>query len=246
MQEWSFGVWFLVVCTASLGSLISNFLGVWHLDHSLYKKKGSDLNHWKLQPKKMMSPKLVKEARQLTAINSILGGIGYGSYGYYLWLGGWSLLYFDFVHYGFIYSCVSGILVLIYMEVVFFYSHRFWHLHYFRFHKIHHHYSAPQPIAAIAIHPVEFLVNMGLQFLPTLIFPIHGVAYLIVLLHQGNINLQSHSGANTKRRWLPNNEFHDNHHRSVQCNFGQNTTLLDRWHGSLLEQGNGEKYHHAR
>jgi len=123
-------------------------------------------------------------------------------------------------------------LFLIVQEVVFYYSHRLFHLPYIYplVHRKHHQWTAPIGIVCIYTTPIEYLTGNGLSvFLGPLLCRSHIVTWWLwfALAHIGTTI--HHSGYHLPG--FPSPQFHDYHHLTFQWNFGT-LGLLDWLHGT--------------
>ena len=181
----------------------------------------------------------------------IIAGIGSGYITYRIRTDGsssdvvdskFSKLYFNSSEYGYFYLIFSFILVWIYLDGMAYYAHRFWHhkFLYKYFHKWHHYYKSPTSFSIIAMHPIEFFVYFSIIISPIFLIPIYHFNFYFILIYLYYFGLIDHSGIILESifPWQPNSIFHDNHHQYFHCNFGQNSSIWDKLHGSIRNKKN--------
>jgi sterol desaturase/sphingolipid hydroxylase (fatty acid hydroxylase superfamily) len=126
-------------------------------------------------------------------------------------------------------------------EVIFFYGH--WLCHavtplYIAVHKQHHEFPAPNALAALYCHPVEFIL---LDILPLsagfVLFGCH-FSTLLAWVVACMMGTQTHHCGH-RWPWIMGSshqpDFHDYHHERFHCNYG-NVGLFDWIHGTLGRQ----------
>lgn len=88
---------------------------------------------------------------------------------------GYTSLYYNISDRSLLYFIVSIPLVFLFNECAGYYSHRMFHIPvlYKTIHKWHHRYHQPTPLAATAMHPLEFLTYQTYYAAPAFIFPVH-------------------------------------------------------------------------
>lgn len=195
---------------------------------------------WKCQPKKFLSWKDEKHEIILGTICSLQASVVSGVVSCYVSNGGHCTIYYNLSDHGLFYFCISIVTYFVYMEVALYYSHRMLHfpIFYKSIHKYHHRYKQPTPFSTLAMHPLELSLDQVIALLPTFIVPVHFVAVLSVILYNYHYNILSHSGVkmNSIWPWQCSTIFHDNHHQFFHVNFGVNTTIMDKLHGTYRQR----------
>jgi len=135
-----------------------------------------------------------------------------------------------------------------------YYWHRLMHWPpcYRRFHKLHHHYKAPEPFDDLFIHPTEAFGYYCILFSPVLLVPdlpiMSFFAYMGVM---GLCGILDHSGITLKLPGIYNTADHDIHHEYFHFNYAFPFIALDLLHGtyrparsqtSIRQQSSGFKW----
>ncbi|KAI9291663.1 sterol desaturase [Neoconidiobolus thromboides FSU 785] len=117
-------------------------------------------------------------------------------------------------------------------EILFYYSHRLFHLPFFysKFHKKHHEFTAPIGISAVYTTPLDFLVS---NITPLLVGPIvlqsHPVTVWVYFIVAIINTVITHGGYTIPG--FPNPKLHDFHHETFNNMYGV-IGLLDFVHGT--------------
>jgi lathosterol oxidase len=214
------------------------------------KRRRADAATWKCQPDRWLGAGRRAEERAWGTFNAVWGTVLSLAFYFVAHLRlGWTQLYVDTaMHGGLPYYLLSFVLLLLYIEVWAYWSHRFWHIKalYVHFHKWHHRYQPPTPFSAVAFHPLEFAVYViGGQAVFYLV-PFHVSVVVVVGCYTAYYLVADHSGVKCEPLWpwQPTSRFHDDHHRYFHCNFGQHVLWLDRVFGTLRSVK--KKYGEAR
>jgi lathosterol oxidase len=156
---------------------------------------------------------------------------------------GWSLLYTDPGAYGYWYLPVSAVLLLLFHDAYFYWSHRLMHWRplFTRAHLEHHRSTNPSPWAAFAFHPYEAVVQYFGINLATYLFPMHVFVVLGFLVFSTLVNVYAHLGyeflpAGFVRhpigRYLITATHHNQHHARFHGNYGFYFLFWDRLMGT--------------
>ncbi len=234
-----------MVFTAQYILLISTFLvaalyllieGVFYL--FLYAWKKNPFANRKIQHAKI-SVKQLRRERYLSAITLLIFCVT-GFVTGLLIESGRSRIYFDTSLHSNWYF-IACILLLIFLHDTYFYwTHRLLHLpHWFeKIHIKHHLSSSPNPLTALAFHPVEAVIQAAFFPLIIIAVPIHSIALFIFLFYMVFMNVLGHSGFQlfhydkvlSKWLWWNNSsKRHDEHHQYARGNYGLYFTFWDRW-----------------
>ncbi|KAH7120407.1 fatty acid hydroxylase superfamily-domain-containing protein [Dactylonectria estremocensis] len=119
-------------------------------------------------------------------------------------------------------------------EILFYYSHRLFHMPYFyrRIHKVHHKFKAPVSFASQYAHPIEHVVaNVMPIALPPAILGTHIATMWAFLAFELLETATVHSGYDFFRGAARR---HDRHHERFDVNFG-GMPWLDYLHGTSEE-----------
>jgi sterol desaturase/sphingolipid hydroxylase (fatty acid hydroxylase superfamily) len=129
----------------------------------------------------------------------------------------------------FIYMYISGI----YFYIIHYGMHKN-KIIYKYIHKLHHKWTKPFAISALAVHPLELIVvNLITVSIPTILLPYTHVIWIYIYFYLSIINvLTSHCG------WIDiTNGFHDLHHKHFNCNYGIEMPIIhmDKIFNTYLE-----------
>ena len=134
--------------------------------------------------------------------------------------------------------------LLLLHDFYFYWLHRFMHLSwvYPHVHRVHHQSTNPSPLASLAFHPLEALLEAADVIamialiappLPTLIvFGFLAFAHN-VLSHLGYELVPQKIRASRIGRWLNTSTRHSHHHRTFRTDFGLYTLIWDRLFGTV-------------
>lgn len=156
---------------------------------------------------------------------------------------GLSKVYFDPAQHGPVWLVLSVPVVILMHDTYFYWTHRFMHLPgvYERVHKVHHLSTNPSPLAAMAFHPIEAVIEAGVLVVLTTLVPIHVGVLVVWALYMFATNVMGHLGYELLPRglaahplfgWLNTATGHNQHHRTFRTNFGLYTTIWDRLMGT--------------
>jgi sterol desaturase/sphingolipid hydroxylase (fatty acid hydroxylase superfamily) len=168
---------------------------------------------------------------------------------FWLTKNGYTKIYFDIAEHGWCYFVFSLVALIVIHDTYFYWAHRFMHLPgiFERVHKVHHRSNNPTPFAAFSFHPIEAVIEFGVIFIVSFLFPIHRFVILAFALFMIANNVIGHLGFElypkgfTKNKltfWLNTSTNHNMHHKFVSCNYGLYFNIWDR-----LMATNHKKYH---
>lgn len=151
---------------------------------------------------------------------------------------GYTRVYLDFGAHSVGYFIFSVLLMIVWHDTYFYWTHRLLHLKRFaRFHRLHHRSHNTTPWTSFAFHPVEAFIQAA--FVPVILVsvPLHPAAVAIVITWQMVFNVTGHLGYEIFPVWfhrsrvgrLFNTSTHHNmHHRYAGANYGLYFNLWDR------------------
>ncbi len=167
---------------------------------------------------------------------------------------GYTKVYFNIDKHGYGYIALTTLILILYWDVYYYFSHRLFHTDFFykRFHYVHHKNSRPTPFAALAFHPVEAFVSsfffVGICF----VIEIHPSSYVAFLIYMSSINTVGHLGVEIMPQWMIRMRLykvlnfvahHNQHHQYYHCNYGILFNFFDRFFGTNHE--NYDKYYES-
>jgi Delta7-sterol 5-desaturase len=203
------------------------------LHYRYYVGRVDDADAWKCQPNRWLPPVDHVFEIALGTCNMALASLLTGTLGYLVLFEGLPCaLYMRVTLDDLWYVPLSLLVYNVYIELNAYFQHRLFHvpLLYRHFHRVHHIFKAPTAWSATAIHTVEFLLFQSQLMWPAFVVPMHVGAVALSLTYIFAMGLIDHSGVEFKATWYHiGSRVHDDHHRYFHANFGQNTTLLDRW-----------------
>jgi sterol desaturase/sphingolipid hydroxylase (fatty acid hydroxylase superfamily) len=172
---------------------------------------------------------------------SIFGGAALLVAAMYRW--GITQMYVDFSEKGVVYFAGSVLVLLLFHDTYFYWSHRLMHHpRIFRHvHRVHHLSHHPTPWAAFAFHPLEAVVEAGVIPLAVMIIPLHPLAVAVFLFMMMGYNVLGHLGYETfpkgfvqhpLGKWSNTSTHHHQHHRAGRYNFGLYFNFWDRVMGT--------------
>jgi fatty acid hydroxylase domain-containing protein 2 len=214
----TYGRWWSLV----IGGNIVSFLSFWVCGGLMTIPALLGSKFWKIQQNRWLDIKMLMQSLPLISFNYVLAGVT---------LPAMALCVlpdscYDFSALPDTYILVrDGIVWLLAEEILFFYSHRFFHVNkaaYARIHKIHHTWTAPVAWVAMYCHPVEQLVS---NILPLAIGPLicHSHVASIAVYVAGGL---FHTCAVHSGYWIcDDNGMHDYHHEKFNVNFGMSGAM---------------------
>ncbi len=157
-----------------------------------------------------------------------------------LWRRGWTAIYAQISHYGWLYFWLSIFLAMLLHETYYYWFHRWMHLPrvFPVVHKVHHISLVTSPWTAFSFHPWEALIQA--LFLPLLVIclPLHPWAIAIYLTIMTLSSVVNHLNIEIGPGWLLNSwlgkalisaTHHSLHHTQLKYNFGLYFRFWDQW-----------------
>ncbi|QDA62040.1 sterol desaturase family protein [Hymenobacter jejuensis] len=209
------------------------------LSYALCYRPGlRSLQRFKIQPKQPSARHIQHEllySSSTACIFSLLGVVVY-----WLFTHGYTTLYTDIALQGWAYFGASFLLVLVFHDAYFYWSHRLLHTRwlYRHVHIVHHHSTNPTPWAAYSFHPVEALLEGAVVFPIILILPVHVYVFGCFLVLVLAANIVGHLGyeflpEGVRRsllgKHLTSSTHHNLHHQLFNKNYGYYFTHWDIW-----------------
>lgn len=152
-------------------------------------------------------------------------------------------IYTEVADYGWGYLALSAVLLILFHDAWFYWTHRI--LHYppvfRRFHRLHHRSHNPTPFTSYSFDTGEAVTNAIYLPLALLMIPAHPLALFVFVTHMMLRNAMGHSGfelfpANKQGRplfdWMTTVTHHDLHHAHAGYNLGLYFTWWDRLMGT--------------
>lgn len=129
-------------------------------------------------------------------------------------------------------------------DFYFYWMHRAIHISwiYPYVHRVHHLSTNPSPLAALAFHPLEALVEALAVVLIVSLVPLPLPSLVAFGLLAFSFNVLGHLGyelvpprllASRVGRWINSSTSHNLHHRAFRYNFGLYTLIWDRFFGTI-------------
>jgi len=145
--------------------------------------------------------------------------------------------YWDPRAHGLPYLVGSTVALFFFYHFALYYFHRTMHRpRWFRaFHHLHHRFKAPMFLDALYEHPFEAFYGGLVITAPLFLFPVNLWGFFVFFSVVGVHEIIDHSGIDVDLPLLSRARHHDDHHRRSNCYYGQLLPLLDRAHGSVLD-----------
>lgn len=153
-------------------------------------------------------------------------------------------VYYEISQYGIAYFCFSIVLIILFHDTYFYWTH--WLMHrrsiFPIVHKVHHLSTNPSPWAAMAFHPIEAAVEALVVVFAAFLFPLHPLAIGLFLLFMMAYNVYGHLGyelyprgfsRSVVGRWINTSVNHNLHHQHFNGNYGLYFLFWDRFMGTL-------------
>lgn len=151
--------------------------------------------------------------------------------------------YSDVGEYGWAHLAVSILLLALFHDAYFYWTHRLMHHPklFRRFHAVHHRSVNPTPFTAYSFNPAEAAVNFMAVPIYCAMVPTHDIATMIYMWFMIFRNALGHSGYELMTRgwtrnpllnWSTTITHHDMHHERMTGNYGLYFTWWDKWMGT--------------
>lgn len=158
---------------------------------------------------------------------------------YLLYINGSTTIYINIGQHGWGYFFLSLVIMIIFHDTYFYWTHRLLHTKWFfkKIHKVHHRSTNPTPLAAYSFHPFEAFMETLIVFPFVTIWPVHIFVFLIFTFLVLAMNVIGHLGFEFMplqlRNSLPgkcitSSTHHNLHHQGTNKNFGFYFTFWDK------------------
>ncbi|MEJ7741039.1 MAG: sterol desaturase family protein [Chitinophagaceae bacterium] len=202
-----------------------------------YSWKAEKYKDIKIQPAGITYPQFRRELTYSVISLMIFTVMGFGVF--LIHHSGYSNVYFDISKYGIVYLFLSVVLMILFHDVYFYWTHRLLHQPgwYRKVHAVHHLSRNPSPFTSLSFHPVEGAIQAAVLPLMVIVIPSHPFALFLFLLYMVYKNVQGHAGFafNTSAyrpgelNLLHTSSIHHNaHHKHGRGNYGLYLTIWDR------------------
>lgn len=202
-----------------------------------YVWKKTEFNESKIQADALSHVQLRREliySAVSLAIFSLTGFVVFLLYNNHL-----SWIYLDINSRSMFYFFSSIMLMILFHDMYFYWTHRLLHLPgwYQKVHSIHHLSSNPSPFTSLAFHPIESVIQALVLPLMVVIIPLHPFAIFSFLIYMVYKNVRGHAGYEfttadqRKRKWNQVHSYsihHNLHHLHGRDNYGLYFTIWDR------------------
>lgn len=152
---------------------------------------------------------------------------------------GLTRVYFNVDDFGWPYLVGSVLIYILVHDTYFYWFHRLLHLRpLFRvIHRTHHLSVTPSPFASLSFHPLEAVIQFGINLLMIFLIPLHPIAIGMFVFYNILLNTAGHLGYEIIPSWMTTNRLfkygltvthHDMHHTHPNRNFGLCFTFWDR------------------
>lgn len=162
-------------------------------------------------------------------------------------------IYPNFSDYSTGYFLFSVLLLILWHDTYFYWTHRLLHHKRFaRYHRLHHRSHSTTPWTSFAFHPAEACIQAAFVPLILLVLPFHPLAIGIVLAWQMVFNVIGHLGYEVQPAWFHNSighifntsTHHNMHHQYSKGNYGLYFSFWD-YAMRTLHPGYEEAYRKA-
>jgi Delta7-sterol 5-desaturase len=156
---------------------------------------------------------------------------------------GYIKVYGNIAEYGWAYFFVSLIIMIIFHDFYFYWTHRLMHhRRLFKYiHKVHHESTNPSPWAAYSFHPFEAIIQVMVLPIILIFLPLHGLtiflftSYMIIQNVRGHLGYEMLPKAFIRSKlfnWNLTTVHHNMHHKYFNSNYGLYFTWWDKWMNS--------------
>lgn len=156
---------------------------------------------------------------------------------------GWTAIYTDLASYGYAYLLFSFVVLAVIHDAYFYWLHRLMHHSFWlrRIHGWHHRSFNPNPLTALAFHPLEALLEIAVVPLVALFLPLHPLVLLLFASFSLFWNVVGHLGyelfpagftQHCLGRYFNTSTHHNLHHSNGRYNFGLYFNYWDQWLGT--------------
>ncbi len=223
----------LIVCINMAFFFVAG--GLFH--YLFHRQPPGVLARWRHQPHKQQTREMILGKVPLVLLNGVLLNTIVGA-GVVYSVGPLGAAYWRPGLHGVPYLVGSTVALFFWYHGALFYFHRAMHRpRLFRaFHHLHHRFKAPMFLDALYEHPLEALYGAMVLIAPLYLFPVNLYGYFVFFAIVGTHEILDHSGIDINLPLLSRSQHHDEHHRRSSCYYGQLLPLLDRVHGSVLDE----------
>jgi len=175
---------------------------------------------------------------------AVANNLNFGFWGavmYWMYLKGYTRIYWDAGQYGYIYLGASVPVLLLTHDTYFYWAHRSMHRWDWMWklcrHHIHHKFKNPSAWTAFSVHPMEGFFEIAYRPLIIMILPLHPIAILSFAMISFALNILGHSGFEIFPRGYSTFSLtklgssathHFLHHREQKYNFSLYFTIWDK------------------
>ncbi|MFM9837752.1 MAG: sterol desaturase family protein [Cyclobacteriaceae bacterium] len=212
------------------------FAGLAYAIFYVWKKK--KLIHFKIQKQFPKNSQVSTELKY-----SLLSASVFGVFAFFIfWLNslGLTQMYRDVHQYSYGYLFLSWLLMILFHDTYFYWTHRLMHHPrlFKTLHKVHHYSHNPTPWAAFAFHPLEALVEFAVLPLAVVIIPMHPLVIFAWSIWMIAWNVIGHLGfeifpigfvKHSFFQWFNTSTHHNLHHERSQGNYSLYFNIWDRW-----------------
>ena len=201
----------------------------------IFKKRWKHLFIQKIFP---VNSELWRELKYSISTVIIFSLVGFGIYSANKI--GYIMIYGNIDDYGWLYFFISFIIMIVFHDFYFYWTHRLMHTKaLFKYvHKVHHQSTNPSPWAAYSFHPFEAFIHAMVLPIILIFLPVHGSTVFLFTLYMILQNVRGHLGYEFLPRgfiktrlfnWNLTTVHHNMHHKYFNYNFGLYFIWWDKW-----------------